>query len=310
MDHMMPEMDGIEAVRIIRNEIGTAYARQAPIVALTANAVEGNREMFLRSGFNDFISKPIDIKRLDIVLNQWVRNTQSEETLREAGGRTREQAEARKEDAPGNGGMETGDAGRWLLDHPVEGVDFNAALRLYGGDGAALMTILQSFLAHTPALIQKMDAHLETSLPDYAVEVHGLKGTCAAICASESAELARELEFASREGRGDFVKARHGELRRQVLALTEGLKVLAAGWEARRPVVEKEGRKEPDRELLVRLSAAAGDFNSNEVEAVLGELEQRRYEEGEELIRWLREQAENFDYHALHNRLEEFLNNG
>jgi HPt (histidine-containing phosphotransfer) domain-containing protein len=193
------------------------------------------------------------------------------------------------------------------LDHPVEGIDFNAALQLYGGDGAALMTILQSFLAHTPALIQKMDAHLETSLPDYAVEVHGLKGTCAAICASESAELARELEFASREGKGDFVKARHGELRRQVLALTEGLKVLAEGWEACRPGLEKEARSKPDRELLVRLSAAAGDFNSNKVEEVLGELERYRYEEGEELIQWFREQAENFDYEALHKWLEEFL---
>jgi signal transduction histidine kinase/DNA-binding response OmpR family regulator/HPt (histidine-containing phosphotransfer) domain-containing protein len=310
MDHMMPEMDGIEAVRIIRNEIGSAYARQAPIIALTANAVEGNREMFLSSGFNDFISKPIDIKRLDIVLNQWVRDAQSGETLREGGGRTRERVGAREEDAPGNGGMETGDASRWLLDHSVAGIDFTAALQLYGGDGAALMTILQSFIAHTPSLIQKMDADLETSLSDYAVAVHGLKGTCAAICASKSAELAKELEFASREGRGDFVKARHGELRRQVLALTEGLKVVAEGWEARQPGVEKEGRSEPDRELLVRLSAAAGDCNSNEVEAVLGELEQYRYEDGEELIRWLRKQAENFDYDALHKRLEEFLNNG
>jgi HPt (histidine-containing phosphotransfer) domain-containing protein len=169
------------------------------------------------------------------------------------------------------------------------------------------MTILQSFIAHTPLLIKNMDAHLETSLPDYAVEVHGLKGTCAAICAAESAELARELELASREGRGGFVKARHGELRRQVLKLTEGLKAVAAGWEARQPGVEKEGRSKPDRELLVRLSAAAGGFNSNEVEAVLGELEQYRYEDGEELIRWFREQAENFDYDALRKRLEEFL---
>ncbi|GHV94831.1 hypothetical protein AGMMS50293_11510 [Spirochaetia bacterium] len=71
MDHMMPEMDGIEAVRIIRNNIDSDYARSIPIVALTANALSGNEEMFLSSGFNGFISKPIDIDRLDEMLKKW-----------------------------------------------------------------------------------------------------------------------------------------------------------------------------------------------------------------------------------------------
>jgi CheY-like chemotaxis protein len=84
MDHMMPEMDGIEAVRIIRTEINSEYALTVPIIALTANAIEGNRKMFLESGFSDFISKPIDIKQLDTVLNRWIRDKQSEATLQEA----------------------------------------------------------------------------------------------------------------------------------------------------------------------------------------------------------------------------------
>jgi CheY-like chemotaxis protein len=71
MDHMMPEMDGIEAVRIIRNGIDSDYARTIPIVALTANVLAGNEEMFLEHGFNGFISKPIDIVRLDGILKKW-----------------------------------------------------------------------------------------------------------------------------------------------------------------------------------------------------------------------------------------------
>ncbi len=74
MDHMMPEMDGIEATRIIREEIGTEYAKNMPIIALTANAIVGNEEMFLRRGFQDFISKPIDMAKLDAVLRRWVRD--------------------------------------------------------------------------------------------------------------------------------------------------------------------------------------------------------------------------------------------
>jgi CheY-like chemotaxis protein len=308
MDHMMPDMDGIEAVRIIRNEIGSPYARQAAIIALTANAVEGTREMFLKNGFNDFIAKPIDIKRLDIVLNQWVRDTQNEETLREAEIQARERRVALAQGGPGTDGADTGSGSQWLLEHPVDGVDFSAALQLYGGNTDSLMPILKSFVSHTPSLIEKMDAHLETSLPNYAVEVHGLKGTCNAICAKGAADLAKELESASMEGKGEFVKSRHGELRRQALELTERLKALLEGWEACLPGVEKERRREPDRELLARLSAAAGGFNSNDTEEILGELEQYRYEEGEGFIRWLREQAENFDYDAIHAKLEEFLN--
>jgi DNA-binding response OmpR family regulator len=74
MDHMMPGMDGIEATRAIRNKIGTEYAHAVPIIALTANALVGNREMFMSNGFNDFLSKPIDVMQLDTVLNQWIRH--------------------------------------------------------------------------------------------------------------------------------------------------------------------------------------------------------------------------------------------
>ena len=69
MDHMMPKMDGIEAAKRIR---AMGYAR--PIVALTANAIRGQAELFLQSGFNDYISKPIDIRQLNIVLNELIRD--------------------------------------------------------------------------------------------------------------------------------------------------------------------------------------------------------------------------------------------
>jgi signal transduction histidine kinase/ActR/RegA family two-component response regulator len=74
MDHMMPEMDGVEAVKIIRNEIGTDYARNVPIIALTANALAGNEEIFLGNGFNGYIPKPIDIRLLDEMLKKWAGN--------------------------------------------------------------------------------------------------------------------------------------------------------------------------------------------------------------------------------------------
>jgi CheY-like chemotaxis protein len=72
MDHMMPEMDGMEAVKHIR-ALGTKYAEDIPIIALTANAVAGNEEMFLNNGFDAFLPKPFNVVALDAVVQKWVR---------------------------------------------------------------------------------------------------------------------------------------------------------------------------------------------------------------------------------------------
>jgi signal transduction histidine kinase/CheY-like chemotaxis protein len=67
MDHMMPEMDGIEATAIIRQ-----WEREVPIIALTANALVGMKEMFLEKGFTDYLSKPIEITKLDEMIARWI----------------------------------------------------------------------------------------------------------------------------------------------------------------------------------------------------------------------------------------------
>jgi len=79
MDHMMPKMDGIEATKIIR---GLEYVR--PIIALTANALTGQAEMFMENGFDGFISKPIDIRQLNLSLNKLIRDKQPPEVLASA----------------------------------------------------------------------------------------------------------------------------------------------------------------------------------------------------------------------------------
>jgi len=79
MDHMMPRMDGIEATKLIRS-----LGYNKPIVALTANALAGQAEMFLNNGFDEFISKPIDIRQLNNILNKLIRDKQPPEVLEEA----------------------------------------------------------------------------------------------------------------------------------------------------------------------------------------------------------------------------------
>ena len=79
MDHMMPELDGIETTKIIRDNGYTGA-----IVALTANALIGRAEMFLQNGFDGFLSKPIDSRELNYILNEFIRNKQSPEVIEAA----------------------------------------------------------------------------------------------------------------------------------------------------------------------------------------------------------------------------------
>ena len=81
MDLIMPEMDGLETTRIIREEIGTQYAMDIPIFALTANTVAGNEDMYLASGFQEVVSKPIAAGTLETILRLWVYDKNKEAEL-------------------------------------------------------------------------------------------------------------------------------------------------------------------------------------------------------------------------------------
>jgi CheY-like chemotaxis protein len=73
VDYMMPGMDGVETARLIRR-IGTAYANDIPIIALSSNKTTASEEMFLKKGFQAYLAKPIDVTLLNDVINRWVRD--------------------------------------------------------------------------------------------------------------------------------------------------------------------------------------------------------------------------------------------
>jgi len=79
MDHMMPEIDGIEATRMIRG-MNEEYTDHLPIVALSANAVKGMEQEFYTAGMNDFLPKPIEVARLNDILLKWLPEEKIEKT--------------------------------------------------------------------------------------------------------------------------------------------------------------------------------------------------------------------------------------
>jgi signal transduction histidine kinase/DNA-binding response OmpR family regulator len=190
MDHMMPEMDGIEALEHIR-EIGTEYARAIPIIALTANAIAGNEELFIAKGFQAFISKPIDINKLDAVINRFVRDKETERELLD------QEQELNAPRLPEAAKL-------------IGSLDTWEALSRCNWDEEVLTDILKSFASNTPEQLHKLDAYLEAgSLNDYAIVVHGIKGTSYAICAQAAGREAEALEVMAKKGDMLGVRSAH-----------------------------------------------------------------------------------------------------
>jgi CheY-like chemotaxis protein len=291
MDHMMPGMDGMEAVRIIRSGAAGEYGKNVPIVALTANALVGNEELFLASGFDAFISKPIDVMQLDMVLNTWVRNKQNTETIRLAEAGLRGAATGREAAAGILDGM------------AVAGIDLAQGTKLYASE-AAYLGVLRSWHLHTPALLDSLRNLSVEKLPEYAITVHGLKGSSYGICANEIADKAQELENLAKAG--DFLGV---QTQNSAFIEMVELLILDLGKLLERAAASKEAKHtipSPDTALLARLFDAAKRYKATLMEEIMTGIESNEYESGGELVTWLREQIDNLEYDAICKRLEEF----
>jgi signal transduction histidine kinase/DNA-binding NarL/FixJ family response regulator/HPt (histidine-containing phosphotransfer) domain-containing protein len=183
MDHMMPDMDGLEAIGFIRGETGNAYAKTVPIVMLTANVVAGRREIFLRGGANDLLAKPIDIAMLDAVLRKWMPREKQTEIPVEP-----------------NGSANSGEnALNACLEIPE--IDIPAGLRNSGGSAAFYADVLLSFCLDADKKIMEISGAMEKKDLDlYTILVHGLKGTAFSIGADSFAMLAGKMENAGENG--------------------------------------------------------------------------------------------------------------
>jgi signal transduction histidine kinase/DNA-binding response OmpR family regulator len=289
MDHMMPGMDGIEAVRIIRNEIQGEYGKAVPIVALTANALTGNEEMFLAKGFNAFIAKPIDVMQLDAVLNTWVRDRKSVEVLKQA-----EMTAPVIESTSQN-----------ILDGvQIEGIDLVRGKKKYNND-AAYLDILRSWHKHTPALLEKMRNPVFENLPEYAITVHGIKGASLGICADEISSKAEELERYAKSGNIGKVQEDNSMFIGMAESLLANIGALLEKVDVGKN--KKLKKQDPDTVLLGRLLDAVKSYKSTLMEETMCSIEEYEYDSGKELVSWLRQQMDDLEYDAIRQKLESLM---
>jgi len=300
MDHMMPGMDGIETTKRIRD---LGYMK--PIIALTASAVAGQVDMFLSNGFDDYISKPIDIRQMNIVMNKYVRDKQTSEVLEEVR-RSKENKTIPKNKKGGSHPMFEMETASKLAYKEVEGLDIARGLERYHNNEEAYIRVLSSYAI----AVRDMLGHIETpdieKINDYRIKVHGIKGACYDVFADHLAESAKALENAAIIKDFEFICAHNSQFRESALILLDNIDELLSVIDAADS--EAGSRLTVDtisNDLLLKLITACEVYDMSGVDAVMDEIEMYEYETDKELSSWLRNKVDLINFTDIINRLGE-----
>jgi signal transduction histidine kinase/HPt (histidine-containing phosphotransfer) domain-containing protein/ActR/RegA family two-component response regulator len=262
MDHMMPEMDGIEATAAIRSLEGERF-RTVPIIALTANAVVGMQEMFIKNGFNDFLAKPIDISKLDETLDRWIPKEKREKGIE--GGERR--SDIVSDSVPA----------AYSPLPAIPGVDTAKGIAMTGGTLAAYKQVLSLFCKDAEERLPLLQKTPEAdTLSAFITHVHALKSASASLGAEEISAEATELEAASKAADMAFVHKQLPAFARQLVELVKNIRTVLPADEEITPAASNRGAYPGAYIPIFReLAEALKSQNASEIERILEELNQK-----------------------------------
>jgi signal transduction histidine kinase/CheY-like chemotaxis protein/HPt (histidine-containing phosphotransfer) domain-containing protein len=259
MDHMMPGMDGIEATEQIRRAPG---AESPVIIALTANAVTGMKEMFLEKGFDDYISKPIEVTKLDAVIEKWIPPSKRIALVQETETQKRE-----------------------LFQNTLHlpGIDVKHGINGTGGTEAGYRQVLRSFyrdaeerLAWFEEFLRKNDLQ---GIGTFTTHVHALKSACGTIGAAELSAEAAALETAGKEKNAALVQEKLPLFREHLEAMAanigKALDLSPAAGGVGETVEDTRGIPEELRGMLVQLRDALLAKDMKEIDSLIAQMEEQ-----------------------------------
>jgi signal transduction histidine kinase/CheY-like chemotaxis protein len=259
MDHMMPGMDGIEAAAAIRALPGGRF-QNVPIIALTANAVSGMREMFLENGFQDYLAKPIEISKLNEIVAKWILPEKQERLVEP------------EERAPASRGT--------VFTYPepelaIDGVDTARGVAMTGGSTRQYQEVLALYCRDAAERLELLrEAPDETDLALFITQVHALKSASASIGAAALSEKAAELETAGKRGDSVFIRVRLNDFLMELTALTQRIGRALPMRQTDEPVVSDANI---DAAALTKLKKSLKAQSIGTVDAIIGELTGRSY---------------------------------
>lgn len=291
MDHMMPEVDGVEATHIIRRLV-PSY-NNVPIIALTANAVGGAREMFIEEGMNDFVAKPIEIKDIVSKLRKWLPKEKIIPVDKNA---------APNDSAPNGNENPAEQPANNIVN--IKQLNTKQALSLLGSEKLFRAVLKEYYCAidKKSALIQKHKD--EERWRDYTIEVHSLKSTSKQIGSNLVSTLAAEMEKAGNEGNIELINQKHDEMMTEYLKYKDILKPYF-------PECSEQQTGEPQSggvlELLEQMQVALDNFDILQIDEAVEKISNADVPDAQnEYCEKLKRAAENSDIDLCKSIIEEW----
>ena len=196
LDHMMPDKDGIETLKEMKTKTDTPNTR-TPIICLTANAISGMREMYTNAGFDDYLTKPIDAEKLEMMLLKYLPGDKVTVVT--------------DTDDAGDTG-DTGDCELPDFLYDIEELDIDAGLE-YCGDAEDYIMALEMYLGSAENKAQEIEDYWAAGdIKNTTIKVHALKSASRAIGALKLGEFAARLEEAGNNDDTETLSAELGEL--------------------------------------------------------------------------------------------------
>jgi signal transduction histidine kinase/HPt (histidine-containing phosphotransfer) domain-containing protein len=189
------------------------------------------------------------------------------------------------------------------IDARISGMDVEKAMDAFGGSKETLFQVLRTYVLHTSALLEKIASPSTETLAEYAITVHGIKGSSSSLYAGEAALRAGELEAASKAGDIAAVRLKNDDFIRAVKRLISGIESFLEK-EPGNLGFDRETKRAPDALVLENIRKACELYDSYSIERSIAELERFAYEEKGELVLWIREQFDDLEYDLIRERLD------
>lgn len=226
MDHQMPEMDGIETLEKLLKD-PDALIDDVPVIALTANAIAGAREMYLQKGFSDYLTKPVDGWALLGILHKWL----PDEKIQEISGANDPAADHDDDDddifefLPVDADTDSGNNGNERLERlKALCLDTDAALVYAGHSEDFYFELLDDFVKDCDKRSAELNGLFDAqNWGEYEVRVHALKSISKTIGASALSEEAKTLEYAAKDGDVFLLESEHPGLIKHYAALCSAI---------------------------------------------------------------------------------------